>query len=242
MYNGLIITKDAEIRQECRKIISRSGNIKSIIVSKIDDVDVKQSYFNYLFILISELDQEVLKQLGQAYKMTPSLSTIYYNRSLTLSNLDKVGEKPTLNFIVGERREQNFLRLLSDLKKNYWRKIPYDEFEIDFEALSPRMKKTMKFIESEPVSKCNIVSISSYLNISPGYFSQEFKRETGQSFRSFMQHVIHYYEDIILSKVNLPAKNISQLLGYSELSSFSRSFKKRNGISPTKYKKLMKVY
>ena len=34
-------------------------------------------------------------------------------------------------------------------------------------------------------------------------------------------------------------KNISRILGYSELSSFSRSFKKRKGISPTKFKKIV---
>ncbi len=242
MYNGLIITGDEGIQKECRQIVDRAGNIKSTFVSNVKDLDFSQSYFNFLFILISDIDTDVLDRLETAHKMVPNLSAVYYNRSLTLSNLDKVPDKPTLNFIVGESREKNFFELLNDLKAHYWRRIPYKKFDIDFEILSPRLKKTMQFIESEPISDCNIITLATYLDISPGYFSQEFKRETGQSFRSFMQRVLHYYEEIILSEVNLPAKNISQLLGYSELSSFSRSFKKRNGISPTKYKKLVKVY
>ena len=71
-------------------------------------------------------------------------------------------------------------------------------------------------------------------------FASRFKFDD-DSFRKFMQRVINYYEDIIFKKVNLSAKNISKILGYSELSSFSRSFKKRKGISPTKYRKIVQV-
>ena len=101
------------------------------------------------------------------------------------------------------------------------------------------MKKAIKFIETAPIVDCNISKISNHICISPGYFSQEFKRETKKSFRSFMQKVIAYYEDVIFSNANLPATEISNILGYSELSSFSRSFKKRKGISPTKYRKMV---
>jgi YesN/AraC family two-component response regulator len=242
VYSGLIVTRDKGIKQECESVIARLGNIRGKYVSDINEFDSKYSYFNYLFILFSDISEATLQKVNIAQKQVPDLSAIFYNRSLTISDLSELDDRPTLNFIVGENRQEHFNNLLIEIKNKYWRKIPYKKFDINYESLSPRMKKTMLFIESEQISKCTIVNISKYLDISPGYFSQEFKKETGQAFRTFMQRVKHYYEDIILSRVDLPTKNISQLLGYSELSSFSRSFKKRNGISPTKYKKLVKVY
>jgi YesN/AraC family two-component response regulator len=141
--------------------------------------------------------------------------------------------------IIGENRKKNLEELIFNLKENFWRKIPYNKLGIKLENLSPRMKNVIQYIETAPIGECNINAISKHLNISAGYFSQEFKRETKKSFRSFMQNVLDYYENIIFSQVNLPAKSISRILGYSELSSFSRSFKKRKGISPTKFRKIV---
>jgi AraC-like DNA-binding protein len=94
----------------------------------------------------------------------------------------------------------------------------------------------MNYIETHDLKDCGTAKISEYLDISAGYFSQEFKRDTKFTFREFMQKLIDHYEFIILDSLNLPAKMASQILGYSELSSFSRSFKKRKGYPPSQRK------
>lgn len=241
MYNGILLTRDDQIRQECDQIFVGNPDIRIIPTTSLDDLKIKSSSSNFLFILVSELNNDILGQIKRLQEYIPDLALILYNHSLILSDLKDVGEATGLKIVVGQNRQKNLLSLLDELLQNYWRKIPYEQFNIKFESLSPRMRKALQFIESARITDCNIGSIAKYLNISPGYFSQEFKRETGQSFRRFMQNVLNYYEEIIFEKVNLPAKNISRLLGYSELSSFSRSFKKRNGISPTEYKKLVKM-
>ena len=122
-------------------------------------------------------------------------------------------------------------------QKNFWKKIPIRDFGIDYNQLSPRMKRVVTYIETNDLKYCNAVRIAGFLDISPGYFSQEFKREFKVSFRSFMQKLIDHYEYIIMNKLDLTAKSASQILGYSELSSFSRSFKKRKGCPPSKWSK-----
>lgn len=241
MYTGLVISNDAKIREECANIIENSGDIDTKYIEKIDELDKSTSFLNYLFILISDFDKIVIKKIAEAQLLTPGLSTIFYNHSLNFIELPEIARSSKVKMIIGENRKANLQELLESIKDNFWRKIPYEQLGVDYDVLSPRMKKVMQYIETAPISDCNINAISTYLSISPGYFSQEFKRETNKSFRGFMQKVIDYYENIIFSNVNLPAKNISQILGYSELSSFSRSFKKRKGISPTKFRKMVNI-
>ena len=137
---------------------------------------------------------------------------------------------------MGENRIKDLSRVLLQLTRDYWKKIPYDKFSISYEKLSPRLKKVMNYIETHDLKECDTAKISEYLDISSGYFSQEFKRVTKFTFREFMQKLLDHYEFIILDSLNLSAKTASQILGYSELSSFSRSFKKRKGYPPSQRK------
>jgi len=239
MYQGLIISNDEKIKNESLQIVENAGDIKIEKIESIDELNDDNDLINYLFVIVSDLNQIVLQRITEVQLKMPGLSSIFYNHSLNFVEFPFLSVNSKVKMIIGENRKKNLEDLIINLKENYWRKIPCKKMGIEFENLSPRMKNVIQYIETAPISDCNINAISRYLNISAGYFSQEFKRETKKSFRTFMQNVIDYYENIIFSQVNLPAKSISRILGYSELSSFSRSFKKRKGISPTKYKKII---
>ena len=239
MYQGLIITDDQQIREESYTILNKFGDIKIECINSIDELDEDNDLIYYLFVLVTDLDQTVLRRITDVQTKIPGLSSIIYNHSLNFVDFPFLVANTNVKMIIGENREANLKNLIINLKTNFWRKIPFGKMGIKIDDLSPRMKNVIQYIETAPMSKCNINAISSYLNISAGYFSQEFKRETKKSFRSFMQDVIDYYENIIFAQVDLPTKSISRILGYSELSSFSRSFKKRKGISPTKFKKIL---
>lgn len=241
MYHCFIVTSDDTIKAECESIISQVGEIQVNHVRTVETIEWNNRFVNCLFILITEINEAVLPLITKIQKNIPDLSIIFYNHSLVLSNLQAVSDSSMFNLIVGENRKVILNQVVRNLKQNYWRKIPFEKFGITYEALSPRLKKALTFVESSNISECNINSIAHHISISPGYFSQEFKRETGQSFRSFMQRLLNYYEEVIFQKINLSTKNISKLLGYSELSSFSRSFKNRKGVSPTEYKKLVHI-
>jgi len=241
MYQGLIITKDEQIRNESFEIIENAGDIKVQCIGSIDELKDDNDLLNYLFVLVSDLNQDILHRITEVQLRVPGLSSIFYNHSLNFVEFPFISSNSKVKMIIGENRKSNLDDLINNLKDNFWRKIPYQKLGIIIENLSPRMKNVIQYIETAPIGECNINAISSHLNISAGYFSQEFKRETKKSFRTFMQNVLDYYENIIFSQVNLPAKSISRILGYSELSSFSRSFKKRKGISPTKFRKIVKT-
>jgi len=164
----------------------------------------------------------------------PHVYFIYYYPTFNVDNFHYNNFGHFTNLIVGDKRVEHLSEILIQLKHNFWKKIPLREFGIIFNRLSPRMKRVMNYIETHDLKYCNAVKIAQFLEISPGYFSQEFKREFTVSFRKFMQKLIDHYEFIILNKLDVSAKSASQILGYSELSSFSRSFKKRKGYPPSK--------
>lgn len=240
MYQGIVVTDDEKIQRECQQVLFTIEDVELNFISDLSEADLHNSISNILFIILSSVSINTISLLTKLQDAIPDLSLIVYNHSLNISNLNDFGTLGLVNIVIGENRQQILDETIQKLKHNYWRRIPFEQFGINYHSLSPRLQKALKYIESADIGECNIASISDFLRISPGYFSQEFKRETGQSFRKFMQSVLNYYEDLILCRVNLPTRKISQMLGYSELSSFSRSFKKRKGISPTKYKKIVK--
>lgn len=238
MYYCFVDACDDQINHEIKSVLNQFENVQIKHFHLKSGVVINKHFLNCLCILITEINPVILEKLNNLQCQAPDIPVVFYNHSLVVSNLKQIGDTSRLNMIVGENRKKILIELIQKINNNYWRKIPYQDFSIDVDSLSPRLKKALIFIENAEINKCNIDRIASMLNISPGYFSQEFKRETGQSFRSFMQKLLNYYEDLILKRVNIPTKFIAQLLGYSELSSFSRSFKNRKGISPRTYKKM----
>jgi AraC-like DNA-binding protein len=204
------------------QFINDSGGIKNILHAN-----------TVLFLLLSTEEINDIKSILQLYKRYPQSFLIFYHHSLNARHSTQSVLGYFSNIIIGDGRKKNLQYLLQDLNKTYWKKIPYMEMGLAYQNLSSRIKKVMHYIETHDLKECNSTNIAQYLNISKGYFSQEFKRETTINYREFMQNLLAYYERILFDQMDISAKAASQLLGYSELSSFSRSFKKRKGYPPS---------
>lgn len=241
MFNSIVVSDDDLIKEETAQIISDTGAIKTTFFHSFHQLALDELNLDYLFILLSDFDLGFKEKSEYLKHHMPQTPVIFYNHSLSIENISDVPESAHIRLIVGEKRKHDLRALLNELKENHWRHIPLKTFGIERDSLSPRMLKALDFIESSEIKLCNTVNIAKFLKISPGYFSQEFKRETGVSFRSFMQSVLNYYEETILTNGNLSTKSISHILGYSELSSFSRSFKRRQGLSPTQFRRKMRA-
>ncbi len=74
------------------------------------------------------------------------------------------------------------------------------------------------------------------LNISPKHLIKAVKTTTGKSPGVFINEKITDYAKLLLADNNLSVSQISDKLGFSETSSFSKFFKKQVGISPSQFK------
>ncbi|MDI4649120.1 helix-turn-helix transcriptional regulator [Cohnella hashimotonis] len=96
----------------------------------------------------------------------------------------------------------------------------------------------MKYIEDHYAEDISLDMMADRLNITRGYLSTYFKEKSGTN---FVDYVMTYRMDKakeILSRTDLKIQEVGQLVGYANVSTFIRVFKKQTGTTPGDYKKL----
>lgn len=233
MLASIVLCSDSAI---CAEINEAVSHLPHIIIHKYSTIELIEKFLNensVQFIIIAEALTGISDKLTRLNEKYPHVYFIYFNPTLSVDNFHYSDLSYFSHIIIGEHRIKGLSEIFIQLSRDYWKKIPYDKFDLVYDKLSPRLKKVMNYIETHDLKECATSQISKYLDISSGYFSQEFKRDTNLTFRGFMQKLLDHYEFIILDSLDLSAKSASKILGYSELSSFSRSFKKRKGYPPS---------
>ncbi|MEY8392364.1 response regulator [Lachnospiraceae bacterium] len=98
-------------------------------------------------------------------------------------------------------------------------------------------EKAKQYIEENyEESKLSVEVLCSHLNVSAAYFSTIFKRETGESFVTYLTNVRMEAALELLNNTGDKTYIIARKVGYTEPNYFSYVFKKKYGISPTKYR------
>lgn len=87
---------------------------------------------------------------------------------------------------------------------------------------------------SEP--ELSVETLCRHLHMSPAYFSTVFKKETGQAYVNYLTEVRLKKAVELLNETDDKTYMIAQKVGYQEQNYFSYVFKKRYGVSPTKYR------
>ena len=86
-------------------------------------------------------------------------------------------------------------------------------------------------------SELSVDMICSHLHVSPTYFSTIFKKETEMSFVNYLTTVRLEQAVKLLNTTDDKTYIIAEKVGYPEANYFSYVFKKKFGVSPSKYRK-----
>lgn len=76
---------------------------------------------------------------------------------------------------------------------------------------------------------------------SEAYASYFFKEQTGWTFSDYVEHLRMNEAKQQLSSTDLPVSDIAAAVGYLSLNTFSRAFKRANGISATEYRRISRA-
>ncbi|MNJ73716.1 Melibiose operon regulatory protein [compost metagenome] len=83
-----------------------------------------------------------------------------------------------------------------------------------------------------------IEDIAASLGITPGYCLEVFRKVYGTSPRQYLSNLMLNEAKILIQQPELSLQEIAGRLGYSQVSHFSRQFKRWTGMSPLQYRQL----
>ncbi|WP_294562547.1 AraC family transcriptional regulator, partial [uncultured Traorella sp.] len=158
-------------------------------------------------------------------------------------------------FIIGEGVTEYYCNVFLRMQKNYFGSEKNDLVNLSFlydiiAHVNDRgynkkrfivIEKSEKYLEKNLFSdKLSVKNIAQESNISEVYFRKMFKEKYGKSPLSYINDMrIKKAKELIINEENLSIKEVSDACGFLDIYSFSRSFKKNVGVSPSQYRKKM---
>jgi YesN/AraC family two-component response regulator len=107
-------------------------------------------------------------------------------------------------------------------------------------SYSPVVQKTVLIIDSDLSANISLGSLAKKQNISSGYLSTVFKKETGKTVSEYvrikrMKHAMH-----LLATTNIQVQMVASYCGIMDVQYFSKLFKRHTGKTPTEYRETAK--
>lgn len=104
-------------------------------------------------------------------------------------------------------------------------------------AYSGYVKSAIAYTVNNYSSIESLTEVADYVNINADYFCRLFKAETGTTFNSYLTNYRIQKAIELLANTDLKVYEVAEKVGYSNLSYFSRVFKKVTGVNPFFYSK-----
>lgn len=103
--------------------------------------------------------------------------------------------------------------------------------------MNPFVRQTIEIIRENAYQKLSVKDIAIKLSIHENYLSRLFKSDMGISIKEYISEIKLSIANDLLSSTEYSIQQISDKIGFSTVQSFSKAFKKANGVSPGAYRK-----
>ena len=192
-----------------------------------------------------KIEEAVQKEIQKIHKHTVTIGQYHLAAMETVSNFYKfcANNSPDFNEIAGnvpnlyEKVPQMDESSLTSWMNEMARMIS-EELKTARNSTSHRLVTEAQLLVREKYMDASISLdvVCSILGVSNSYFSSVFKKETGKSFISYLtDYRMDIAEELILSGETKSYK-VAEKVGYLDANYFSYVFKKRFGVSPSKYR------
>ncbi|WP_127586995.1 helix-turn-helix domain-containing protein [Paenibacillus koleovorans] len=106
------------------------------------------------------------------------------------------------------------------------------------EERDPIISFALEYMENHYTKDVTLDVVAGKLNITPGYLSTYFKEKTGTNFVDAINEIRIKRAAEILTNTDLRIQDVAEQVGYLNMNSFYRMFKKFMGITPTDFRKM----
>jgi len=104
-----------------------------------------------------------------------------------------------------------------------------------------RIQQIITYIQDHIHQKIEVGQLSDMAFMSKDHFIRIFKRETGDTPTAYIIKRKMEKAEMMLLTTNMPIKNISDALGYTDFSYFNKTFKMNVGTTPQQYRKVNQI-
>jgi two-component system response regulator YesN len=101
----------------------------------------------------------------------------------------------------------------------------------------PVSRFVMEYLDNHLHEDVNLDFIADKLNITSGYLSTYFKEKTGMNFSDYLNNLRIQRAKELLPNLELKIQDVAALVGYQNVNSFIRMFKRYSGVTPGEYRK-----
>ena len=123
----------------------------------------------------------------------------------------------------------------------YTSRICMESEQITPRPMDGKMTEIIGYCNEHFRKPLTLESVSSQFFISPYYFSRLFKRSTGFHFPEYINTLRIREAQRILREEHGKMIEIAEIVGYSSITHFNRTFKQVTGMAPLTYKKMIQV-
>ncbi|MDN6730939.1 MAG: response regulator [Atopostipes suicloacalis] len=198
---------------------------------------IVQSIYSREISIIKQRLQQLARILFDynvaVYEAKTTVYTVVTQSYLVFDDLNNPDYVKSVNNITHSENFEDLKKVLTD------ETIPLKELSKKL-LFSDTTREVIKIIQEEYPDKLKLKSIAKRIHLNTMYLGQLFKKETGKSFSEYLND---YRIDIaknMLVESNDSITDISQAVGYENHGYFYKMFKKKNDISPRKYRNQFK--
>ncbi|WP_099469242.1 response regulator [Konateibacter massiliensis] len=124
-----------------------------------------------------------------------------------------------------------------------WLLAFHDKISIRFDANKNKQKisEAVEYIRKNYYNDLNMAVVSNHISMNYSLFSHSFKQYTGNNFVHYLKNIRMEEAKKLLEETDMRVNEISQKVGYDNEKHFMKLFKSACGVSPSEYRKNMKL-
>lgn len=203
------------------------------LITKRKFEEALQLLFDYVKISEAFYDQDVF-----AYKTL--LVNIIFNITIMLGKLE-VDTKSL------EANKYNYFRMINEAQHvstaveqlyNFVDEVNRALALSKQAASNPNMTMILNYIQEHYMEPISLTEIANQFHFNPSYLSSYFSAHNSEGFSEYLNRVRVERAAQLLEQGEMSISEISEHVGYSDHSYFTKVFKKINGVSPSQYRKV----